>query len=165
MTALDTDTQNTASGRGRFARLLRVFIPIFLLVVGLVALNAVLDIRGLLSSLLGGEGARQQISVSNRYYFPLEDVLVSLRREDGTPVFLNMSITLELTKPQDQEQIERILPSIQDSIQVFLREVHFEELEGSEGIYRLREELLFRVNRLTAPVYVQDVLFNNIITQ
>jgi flagellar FliL protein len=40
-----------------------------------------------------------------------------------------------------------------------------EELRGSMGTYRLREELLARVNLAVAPARVTDVLFLEILVQ
>ena len=72
------------------------------------------------------------------------------------------------------------LPSnceIRDQIQIFarlhegdarderLREMRVEDLSGSAGIYRLREELLDRVNVAARPVVVNDVLFREMLVQ
>jgi flagellar FliL protein len=46
-----------------------------------------------------------------------------------------------------------------------LRGLQVEDLQGSAGIYRLREELLARVNVVTEPVKVHDVLFKEILVQ
>ena len=40
-----------------------------------------------------------------------------------------------------------------------------EDLRGSAGIYRLREELLARVNTAVRPVQVRDVLFKEMLVQ
>ena len=46
-----------------------------------------------------------------------------------------------------------------DAFQVYLRELRVEDLEGSEGIYRLREELHSQINAAIAPARVNNVLF------
>ena len=40
-----------------------------------------------------------------------------------------------------------------------------EDLKGSAGMYRLREELLGRVNAAAAPVKVSDILFKEMLVQ
>ena len=57
------------------------------------------------------------------------------------------------------------MPRIMDNFQVYLRELRIEDLKGSAGMYRLREELLTRVNAAAAPAKIQDVLFKEILVQ
>jgi flagellar FliL protein len=52
-----------------------------------------------------------------------------------------------------------------DLFQVYLRELRPTDLEGSAGIYRLKEELLRRINLEIQPHRVSDVLFKEIIVQ
>jgi flagellar FliL protein len=46
-----------------------------------------------------------------------------------------------------------------------LRELRVEDLSGSASVYRLKEELLRRVNLAVEPVKVKDVLFREMIIQ
>jgi flagellar FliL protein len=57
------------------------------------------------------------------------------------------------------------MPRIIDSAQVFLRELRLDDLQGSAGMLRLREELMRRINAAVSPVEVRDVLFKEIIVQ
>jgi flagellar FliL protein len=58
-----------------------------------------------------------------------------------------------------------LLPRVTDIFQVFARELRASDLEGSGGIYRLREELLRRVNVAVYPSKVDAVLFKEVIVQ
>jgi flagellar FliL protein len=58
-----------------------------------------------------------------------------------------------------------VLPRIVDNFQVYLRELRLEDLQGAAGMYRLREELLNRVNAAVRPAQVKDVLFKEMIVQ
>jgi flagellar FliL protein len=40
-----------------------------------------------------------------------------------------------------------------------------EDLRGSAGMYRLREELLMRVTEAAQPIRVRDVLFQEMLVQ
>ncbi len=62
-------------------------------------------------------------------------------------------------------RISAVMPRIVDNFQIYLRELRIEDLRGSDGIYRLREELLARVNAAVAPVKVTDVLFKEMLVQ
>jgi flagellar FliL protein len=57
------------------------------------------------------------------------------------------------------------MPRILDLFQTYLREMRPEELRGSAGTQRLREELLARANLAAAPARIVDVLFQEIIVQ
>ena len=79
--------------------------------------------------------------------------------------FLKMRLSLELRSPDDEARIKAILPRIVDNFQVFLRELRIEELQGSQGLYRVKEELLARVNAAAHPTKVRDVLFREMLVQ
>ena len=57
------------------------------------------------------------------------------------------------------------MPRVVDNFQVYLRELRLEDLGGSAGLFRLKEELLFRVNRAVDPVQVTDILFREMLVQ
>ena len=46
-----------------------------------------------------------------------------------------------------------------------MRELRVNDLEGSAGLYRLREELLRRVNVAVYPAKIDAVLFKDIVVQ
>ncbi len=98
-------------------------------------------------------------------YFSLGDLLVNLSGEGKHPNFLKVRISLELADEKDVPLMEAIKPRIIDNFQVYLRELRIEDLRGSAGMYRLREELLMRVTEAAQPVRVRDVLFQEMLVQ
>ena len=76
-----------------------------------------------------------------------------------------MRVSLELENQTDEARIASVMPRIIDNFQVFLRELRVEELQGSQGIYRVKEELLARVNAAARPAKVKDVLIGEILVQ
>jgi flagellar FliL protein len=48
---------------------------------------------------------------------------------------------------------------------VHLRELRAVDLEGSAGLFRLREELTRRVNHAIAPAKIRAVLFRELVVQ
>ncbi|MDY0241246.1 MAG: flagellar basal body-associated FliL family protein, partial [Rhodospirillaceae bacterium] len=79
--------------------------------------------------------------------------------------FLKIRVSLELKNALDVSRIEQVIPRIIDNFQVYLRELRIEDLQGSAGMLRLREELLARVNAAVAPATVNDILFKEILVQ
>jgi len=97
--------------------------------------------------------------------YALPEMLVNINTAGRTKNFLKIKVSLELSNEQDINRIENVLPRIVDNFQVYLRELRLEDLQGAAGVYRLREELLNRVNAAVRPAQVKDVLFQEMIVQ
>jgi flagellar FliL protein len=76
-----------------------------------------------------------------------------------------VKITLEVADQNLVKQITPVMPRVMDAFQTYLRELRPTDLEGSAGLYRLKEELTRRVNVAVAPSRVTAVLFKEIIVQ
>ncbi|HEV8025981.1 MAG TPA: flagellar basal body-associated FliL family protein [Stellaceae bacterium] len=98
-------------------------------------------------------------------FFDMQDLLVNLNTVGRKQSFLKLSISLELERADDLPRLQAVMPRVIDTFQVYLRELRVDDLRGSAGIYRLREELLTRVNAAAAPVKVTDVLFKEMLVQ
>ena len=98
-------------------------------------------------------------------YYEMPEFLVNLNTGGSKVSFLKMSITLEVSNQEGIATIEANLPRIQDSFNTYLREVRASDLSGSAGMYRLREELLARVNKAVSPAKVNNILFKDFLVQ
>ncbi|WP_085900783.1 flagellar basal body-associated FliL family protein [Kiloniella majae] len=127
---------------------------------------------GMLDSLLGKEEAAEEEVVEEvipahgpAAFYDVPELLVNLNSSGNKKHFLKITISLELESQIDIPGIEAVMPRIVDNFQVYLRELRIEDLSGSAGIQRLREELLLRVNAAAAPIKVKDVLFQEMLVQ
>jgi flagellar protein FliL len=98
-------------------------------------------------------------------FLELPEILVNLASTGRKTSFLKLAVQLEVESPEDANKVKAVLPRLIDSFQVYLREMRVEDLKGSAGMYRLREELLGRVNAAAAPVKVSDILFKEMLVQ
>lgn len=98
-------------------------------------------------------------------FFELPEMLVNLNTGGRKSTFLKIRISLELANAADLPAVEALVPRVVDGFQVYLRELRVDDLKGSAGMYRLREELLARVNASVAPAKVKDVLFKEMLVQ
>ena len=159
------EDEESGSGGGLKKMLLFVGAPILLLIIG----GAVAYFLGAFDSLFGPSAeeleAEQQQSDALGHFFELEEMLVSMGRAGRKSSFLKLRISLELAKKEDEQRIKAVMPRIVDNFQVFLRGMRIEELQGSHGLYRVKEELLVRVNAAANPVKVKDVLFKEMLVQ
>lgn len=148
-------------------KLLMIALPIILL----GGIGAGVWFSGLADSLLGKDkvvaSAEEGLEEAERgtVYFELPQMLVNLSSSGRRTSFLKIVVSLELTNESDKASLEEALPRIIDNFQVYLRELRVEDLRGSAGLYRLREELLFRVNAAVSPARVTDVLFKEMLVQ
>lgn len=152
-------------------KLLMIALPIILL----GGIGAGVWFSGLADSLLGkdktvaeaeGQGGEHgEEAARGTVYFELPQMLVNLSSSGRRTSFLKIVVSLELTSEADKASLEEALPRIIDNFQVYLRELRVEDLRGSAGLYRLREELLFRVNAAVSPARVTDVLFKEMLVQ
>lgn len=114
-----------------------------------------------------GEGAVAE-SEHHPVFFEVPDILVNVASSDGKPVFLKLAVSLELEEGADEAataQLEPVMPRVVDQLQTYLRELRIEDLSGSAAMFRLKEELLRRVNLAADPIKVKSVLFREMIIQ
>jgi flagellar protein FliL len=112
-----------------------------------------------------GEEAKADEHSGKPIYFEMPTILVNLTSTGRKPVYFKVRIQLLLGKEEDRNVVTENQPRIVDNFQTYLRELTAEELQGSAGLMRLREELLLRVNASVAPVVVKDLLFQEILPQ
>jgi flagellar FliL protein len=99
-------------------------------------------------------------------FMDVPEVLVNLSNvgTDRTQ-YLKVKVVLELPDPTLQPQIQVAMPRVMDAFQTYLRELRPSDLDGSAGLYRLKEELTRRVNAAISPNRVNAVLFKEIVVQ
>lgn len=169
---LDIEDDEEGGGARVSGKKLVLFIVLPILL--LVGTGAGLFFSGILDPILGieaeGEMAEEtkmedQAPTEPGIFFDLDEILVTLRTAGTKQKFLKLQVALELEKQEDVARVEAVKPRIIDNFQVFLRELRLEELEGSQGVYRIKEELLDRVNQAVYPVKIKDVLFKDMLIQ
>ncbi len=166
------DLSTDALPRKKFSGKKLVLFVILPLVL-LIGAGAGVYFSGLLDTLLGkgeehaehpAEPAQPDPNAAPVFY-DLPDMLVNLNSTGKRPAFLKIKISIQVSRPEDIPAVEHVLPRIIDNFQVYLRELRLEDLKGSAGMYRLRQELLMRISAAAHPVKVRDVLFKEMLVQ
>lgn len=168
----EDDDEEGGSKSGR-KRLLIVIAAILVLILGGAAAAYFTGLlQPLIEMLGGGKGVAQMeeeeggaLVSTDAVFYDLQEMLVNINTGGRKPVYLKIRVSLELETSQDIVRVEGMMPRIIDNFQVYLRELRIEDLKGSAGMYRLREELLKRVNVAVAPAKVNDVLFKEMLVQ
>ena len=99
-------------------------------------------------------------------FVDVPELLVNLVGAAGERVqYLKVKVVLEVKEEKQVEAIKPTMPRVTDIFQTYLRELRPSDLNGSAGLFRLREELTKRVNVALAPNQVNAVLFKEIVIQ
>lgn len=152
------------SKAGGKRKLILLAAPILLLGIG-----GGLWFTGTLPHLIGMDHAKQVAAEAEKpptpIYIDLPEIIANLNSNPQRPSYVKISARVEVLKPEDAERVKAAMPRLQDLFLTYVREMRPEELRGSAGTYRLREELLARANLATAPAHVVDVLFSQMLIQ
>jgi flagellar protein FliL len=153
-----------AKSSGGRRKLILLGAPVLLV----AAIGSGLWFTGILPRLLGlGHGQEKAESAKSTVpiYVDLPEMIVNLNSNPRRPSYVKLVARLEVTRQEDVERVKQVMPRLQDLFQTYLREMRPEELRGSAGTYRLREELIGRANVAAAPAHVSDVLFTQMMIQ
>jgi flagellar FliL protein len=101
----------------------------------------------------------------NVVFVTMPEMLVNIGGPDGRPAFLKLKLTIEAPNQETVTTLTSQLPRVSDEFNGFLRELRTDDLAGSAGAYRLRLELLRRVNLAIAPAQVNAVLIEEMMVQ
>lgn len=122
--------------------------------------------------MLGGDKAAQQPNApavaqeaTEILFYDLPEMLVNLNTNGRKASYLKIKVALEVDRRSAITELDSKLPRVIDDFQIYLRELRLEDLNGSAGMFRLKEELLSRVNLSLQPIIVKDVLFKEMLVQ
>jgi flagellar FliL protein len=156
------------AAQGGKRKLLLLAVP-----VALAAIGTGLWFTGILPKLLGmgeahhaaAEGAAPAAAPRQPVFFDMPEIVANLNAPGRRASYIRLRSKLELAKPEDAAAVQAAMPRLMDLYATYLREVRPEELRGSAGTQRLREELIARASLAAAPARITDVLFTEILLQ
>jgi len=143
-----------------------------LIIGGVVGLLVLGGAGAYFAGLFGGEDPEKakaeeaaKLAAIPPTFVDFPEILVNLNEPGRKGKFLKLNVKFEIADPTGVAVIEGLKPRIIDQFQMYLRELRLEDLQGSEGLHRLRDELLKRVNLEVKPLVVKDVLFIDVLIQ
>ena len=120
---------------------------------------------------LSGDGASHEAAAEapkesgEPAYVEVPAMVVNLRSVEGRTRYLKARVTIEAVDPETADRIKQRLPAIVDSFQGLLHGIRPEDIAGSTGLYRLKEEMMVRATRAAAPHRVSDILVQELVLQ
>ena len=112
------------------------------------------------------EGAVKEVEegVNLGVMFPLDPFIVNLAGSAGKR-FLKVTISLELSTPEVHAELKENIQKVTDSILVLLSSKSFEDVYSVRGKFKLKDEVVTRVNRFLVVGHVKDAYFTEFIIQ
>ena len=165
---MDDDDEESSGGGGGKKKLIIIIVLLLVVIGGIAGAYFSGMLQPVVDMISGGE--KEEVAVEGEaahdaFFYDMPELLVNLNTGSRKPTYLKIRVSLELEKAEDQPRVEILMPRIIDNFQVYLRELRIDDLKGSAGMYRLREELLARVNVAVAPTRINDVLFKEMLVQ
>jgi flagellar FliL protein len=161
--AADTAEQATPPKAGGKRRLILLAGPL-----ALAGIGAGLWFSGVLPRMLGMQhtaSTTEPAKPATPIYVDLPEIIANLNSNPQRPNYVKLTARLEVTRSEDVELLKAAMPRLQDLFLTYIREMRPQELRGSAGTYRLREELIARANLAAAPAHITDVLFTQMLIQ
>lgn len=162
MSGGQADETATAPKKGGGTRLILLVGALLLLLAGGGAAYVMLMMPP------GAAAEREQaldLARAEIVFVELPELLVNLNTDGRRLRFLKLATALEVAGEKQAEVVRQFVPRILDSFHMYLRAVTPEELQGAEGVYRIKEELLLRTNEAIRPAKVRDVLVREMLVQ
>lgn len=157
-----------AAKKGGMMKLILMIVPVILLIGG----GAALWFTGVIPKMLHGKKTAAAAAMAALAddtgppdYVDVPEILTNLNAGPRKTAFVKIKIRIELASKDDEKPVNDAMPRIQDLFETYLREMRPDELRGSIGSYRLREEFISRISIAASPVRVRDVLFTELFTQ
>lgn len=142
--------------------------PLMLIIIGVVVLLGGGGAGAYFMGLFGGGEVKTELEIEAEapsIYFDIPEMVVNLASGRERAQYLKLKIAIEADSQENIDALQPKMPRIQDMFQVYLREMRRSDLEGSAGVYRLKQELMRRINITIHPAEIKRVLFKEIIIQ
>ncbi len=158
-----------APAKGGKKKLILLALPLLLIGAG-----AGLWFSGILPGLLGMNAPPPAVANADApppppprvpAYVQMPEITANLNAAGRRATFIKLRSQIEVLGAEDAAALTAAMPRLVDLFTTYLREMRPEELRGSAGTHRLREELTARANIAAHPARVTDVLFQEILVQ
>lgn len=90
-------------------------------------------------------------------FYDLPEFSATMHADGTAKKTLHIRVNLELSSVEDIKTIELLIPKINDIVLTHIIELTPEEIEGSTGLYWLKEELLYRLNLAVSPIKISNL--------
>lgn len=161
----ETATSNKGSKFTKIKKILIFTVPVILLIAGGCFYFFV--IKGPKNeedqpSNPNHEGNNKQVTPEQFSYIDMDPITIALAPSGPKVEYLKIDIALKLGSEQEKIAVTNMVPVIKDTLITFLRSMRSTDFNSSSSTIYLKEELTKRINKITAPIIIKEVLFQEI---
>lgn len=164
---LDKTDDNNASSKISKKKILVFLLPVLIVIGIAVGMYHIFgtqtqETAGMPYSVMektseGNGNAKKQLLI----FYDLPEISTRVKTPDGSKQTAYIKISIELSQMEDIKAIDTLLPRLNDIIISHTGELTSDEISGANGLYWLKEELLHRINLVTAPIKIENLNFKN----
>jgi len=148
-----------------------VLILALIVLTGAAAGGVIFLLPGIIPNSLnfwGTNGAGKKEKETERrsqgYIYSMDPFIVNLA-DQGRPRYLKIRMSIESQEMKVNEEYEKRLPQLRDTILTVLSSKSYGEISDSEGKKKLREEIIQRLNRSLRGFQVKTIYFTEFMIQ
>ena len=105
---------------------------------------------------------KEDVQLEANTYLDIDPITVGLSPSGSKKEYLRIDITLRLSTEKESTAVITKLPIIKDTLITFLRSLRATDFNSSSSSIYLKEEISKRINKITAPIIIKEVLFQEI---
>lgn len=106
--------------------------------------------------------AKEQVELDSNTYLDIDPITVGLSGAGSKKEYLQLDMTLRLSTEEESVAVMTKMPIIKDTLLTFLRSLRSTDFNSSSSSIYLKEEISKRINKITAPIVIKEVLFQEI---
>ncbi|RTK92906.1 MAG: hypothetical protein EKK61_02255 [Rickettsiales bacterium] len=103
-----------------------------------------------------------QVKLDSNTYLDIDPITVGLTQISDKKEYLRIDLTLRLNTQEENTAILAKMPIIKDTLITFLRSLRSTDFNSSSSSIYLKEEIAKRINKITSPIIIKEVLFQEI---
>lgn len=160
----EVEEENITSNANK-KKILLIILPILIIIGLVVSFYAVFSSKEknenknykVVEDITNTETSAQNSTIF--YDLPEMDVLLNSRNNQQARAKIQITIESQSISADKIHILEAYIPKINDTIITHMVELYPDEIESSEGLYWLKEELLHRINLITHPILITSINF------
>ena len=104
-----------------------------------------------------GSGQKDKMLI----FYDLPEISTQIKTLDGSKEDVRIKISIELSKMEDVKAVEVLLSRLNDIIINHTSELTSDEINGANGLYWLKQELMYRINLVIEPIEIENLNFKS----
>ena len=105
---------------------------------------------------------KERVPLESNTYLDIDPITIGLTASGSKKEYLRLDLSLRLSSEQESAAVLAKMPIIKDTLITFLRSLRSTDFNSSSSAIYLKEEISKRINKITAPIAIKEVLFQEI---